>query len=449
MVIQQKIKNILPASIAKFVFGDRGMQALVVTNLFGNILRLLSNLILARLLSPEAFAIAGLAATVIFAFNMISDGGFRAFILRHTQGDEDSVLNTLWTVKLVRDFLLALLMFIFADSIAAFFDLPELSLVLQVLCLAFVIDAFVPIGMIAIERQNRVATVMYIRFLCALLSTLFMVVGVYIFNNYWPMIISMVLNHFFQVVFGYVFVGAKGTALAINRDIFKEFLGWIKYIIPSSVITLLLVQFDKVILGKTLSPVELGLYFVAFNFSSAAANFAIEYARGILQPYLSIVYRESPDQYLEKYYAKKLRVSMFLAFSIGLLSGGSYLFFDVLYDDRYLKAGYYLSILLVTPIMSLVTYSSEVSLILMGNIKATVVANVIRLIWFVGGAWFAYQWYGVAGLLFVIALTELFPALYMAFKLKRLQCIHISKELLIIISAVIGFFLSRFLAGYL
>ena len=74
---------------------DSGMQALVFTNLFGNIIRLASNLILARLLSPEAFAITGLAATVIFAFGMISDSGLRAFILKHEKGDEEYLLKTL------------------------------------------------------------------------------------------------------------------------------------------------------------------------------------------------------------------------------------------------------------------------------------------------------------------------------------------------------------------
>ncbi len=101
---------------------DKGMQALVVTNFLGNAIRLCSNLILARFLSPEDFSITGLANTIIVAFNMISDGGFRAFILRHDDGDEDKVLNTLWTVKFLRNILLAIVMFVFYGKIASFFD---------------------------------------------------------------------------------------------------------------------------------------------------------------------------------------------------------------------------------------------------------------------------------------------------------------------------------------
>lgn len=420
-------------------FKDKGTQALVVTNVLGNVVRLLSNLILARFLSPEAFAITGLASTVIFAFNMVSDGGFRAFILRHKSGDDDSVLNTLWTIKFIRNLILAALMFVFSDALAGFFEVAELALVLKVLSLGFVIDGIVPIGFISIERQNRVSAIMYITFVSTVLSTVFSIVGVYFYQNYWPIIYAMVLNYAFQAVISYLFIGGKGTAFAINVKIAKEFMGWVRYIIPSSIITLLLMQFDKVILSKNLTVEELGLYFVAFNFSSAAATFTIQYARGVLLPYMSQIYREAPEVYRERYYEKKYKLSILMAFGLGALAGGSYLFFDLLYDDRYLSAGYYLSLLLVTPIAALVTYSSEVTLILFGQVKITLVANLIRLVWFVSGALVGYQWFGTVGFLAAIALLELFPAIYMLFKLKSIGQVIVWKELIILFFAAIGF----------
>lgn len=422
---------------------DKGVQALVVTNFLGNVIRLLSNLVLARFLSPEAFAITGLASSVIFAFNMISDGGFRAFILRHKEGDEDKVLNTLWSTKLIRNMLLALLMFVFSDLIASFFAIDDLALVLKVLCLVFVIDAFLPISYISIERQNRVSTVMYLRFMSTLLSTIFSVIGVYYTQSYWPIVYSMVLNYVFQLILGYVVIGSKGTRFAFDKNIFVEFMGWAKFIIPSSIITLLLMQFDKLILGKTLTVSELGLYFVAFNFSSAAATFSIQYARSVLQPYLSIVYREAPADYKVRYYEKKMKIALLMAFSLGLLSGGSFVFFNVLYDDRYLDAGYYLSILLIMPVMALISYPSEISLILHGKLKMTLIANSIRLLWFSLAAWFGYMWLGVLGLLLSIGLIELLPSLYMIYKLKQLQLVSLSKELVIILAALLGFIISR------
>jgi O-antigen/teichoic acid export membrane protein len=442
-------KEIIKPSLIKKIsapFKDKGVQALVVTNVLGNVIRLLSNLILARFLSPDAFAITGLAATVIFAFNMISDGGFRAFILRHQCGDDDSVLNTLWTVKLLRNLVLAALLFVSSGAIATFLGIGELGSVLKILSLIFIMDGLVPIGFIAIERQNRVSVIMYITFACTVLSTIYSVIGVYYYQTFWPIIHAMVLNYVFQIIMAYIVIGSAGTAIAIDKKVFVEFLGWVKYIIPSSVITLLLVQFDKVILSKSLTLTELGLYFVAFNFSSAAATFSIQYARGVLQPYLSKIYREAPEVYLDRYYEKKLKLSILLSFLLGGLSGGSYLFFDILYDDEYLSAGYYLAILLVTPIMALITYSSEITLILFGQIKMTLVANIIRLVWFVLGAWLGYVWFGVTGLLLAIALLEVLPAVYMLCKLKVIGQVRIINECFILLSALMGFLFVRMLS---
>ncbi|MGS2718009.1 oligosaccharide flippase family protein [Eionea flava] len=430
--------NKLPLS-----FKDSGMQALVVTKLFGNVIRLLSNLLLARFLSPDAFAIFGLAFTVIFAFEMISDGGFRAFILKHKDGDEKYLLKTLWTIKLIRNAILAILLYTSSGYVAEFFMIPELSLVLKVMCLCFFAESLIPIGFIAIERQNRIARVMYVRFACMLLSVIFSVVGVYLTGSYWLVIASMVLNPTLQIILGLIFIGSHGTGFYFDRAIIFEFLHWAKFIIPSSIITLLLLQFDKVVLGRILSVSELGLYFIAFSVASAAKSFTVEYARGVLQPYLSIVYREMPEQYLEKNYGKKQKIILFIAVGLGALCGASYLFFDLLYPDEYISAGFYLSLLLVTPIMTLITYPSEVSLILYGQLKTTLIANIIRLVWFVVGAACSYFWWGAMGLLITIALVEVLPAIYMMARLYVLKAVSLSKELYIILLAFGGFIFSR------
>lgn len=441
----EKLKEKFSFGRFKMPFGDRGVRALVVTNFLGNVLRLFSNLILARFLSPEAFAITGLASTVVFAFNMISDGGFRAFILRHKLGDEDDFLKTLWTIKLLRNFILAMLLFGFSDVIASYFDMDSLGEVLQVLCLVFIVDAFLPVSFIAVERENKVSGIMYTRFFCTLLSTIYSIVGVYYYQTYWPIIQSVVLNYVLQVVFGYFFIGSKGSGLSMNKAVFIEFMGWAKYVIPSSIITLLLMQLDKVVLAKNMTVNELGLYFVAFNFSSAAAAFSIQYARRVFQPYMSMVYRQSPASFVDDYYSKRLNLSLALAFSFGFLSGSSFVFFDVLYDDRYSEAGYYLSILLVMPIMALITYPAEIALILHGKLKITLVVNVIRLVWFALAAWIGFLWLDVLGLLLAVGFIELLPAIYMSVRLKVMKIIDVFKESLIVFSAVIGFVISRLL----
>ena len=420
-------------------FKNPGVQALFITNLFSNVIRLGSNLLLARMLSPEAFAITGLAMTVIFTFNMLSDGGFKAFILRHEEGESDKLLSTLWTVKLFRDIVLAIILFFSSDTIAVFFGIPEMSLVLKVLCLNFLFEGIKPMTDLLAERRNKVATVMYLHFGCYIFSTLVTLVGVYFYRSYWAIIVGMISNMAFMAISGYLFLGANGAYISLDRKICKEFLAWAKFIIPSSIITLLLMQLDKIILGRALSVTELGLYYVAFNFSAASLTLVIQYARKVMEPYMASVYRDDPSAYADKYYAFRMKLSLLMAFAVGLLSGCSYIFFDILYDDRYVSASYYLSILLIAPVFALISYPSELCLILHGLVRMTLISNIIRLLWFILAAFTAYHFFGVFGLLLAIGLVDLPSIMYMFYKMNHMKILTFYKEVLIVISALAGF----------
>ena len=434
-----KIRIICKKAWSCFQQKDSNVKALLLTNLLGNILRLTSNLILARMLSPEVFAITGLAMSIIVALELISDGGFRGFTLRHKDGDKSDFLKTIWTIRFIRNLILATLLFFASPSIALFFDIAALDNVLKVMAFIFIIGGFIQSGYFSLERAYRVSTVLYIRFICNILSIIFMIVGVYFFRNYWPIVLSMLVNYALQVLFGYIYIGNRGTGFALNKKVYMEFFHWAKYVIPSSMITLALTQLDKVILGKKLSMTELGLYFVAFSLSVAVATLCIQYCRNVLQPFMSIVFRTEPANFSARYYEKKMKVSLVLAFGIGLLTGASTLFFDLLYDDRYLSSGYYLSYLLIPSIFILFTYSSEVLLVVRGEVKATLTTNCLRLAWLPLAMWYGYEWLGIQGLLIAISLAEMPAAIYLTIRLSKLGLLNIKKDALIFCVAAVGF----------
>ncbi len=56
--------------------------------------------------------------------------------------------------------------------------------------------------------------------------------------------------------------------------------------------------------------------------------------------------------------------------------------------------------------------------------------------------------FGVLGLLIVIAMQEGFPALYMMVRLNRLQAINIRKEIIIVVAGIAGFLIGRILVEY-
>ena len=65
-------------------------------------LRFGSNLVMTRLLVPDAFALMAIATVVMIGLTMFSDLGLKPIIIQSTRGNDAKFLNTAWTVQIIR-----------------------------------------------------------------------------------------------------------------------------------------------------------------------------------------------------------------------------------------------------------------------------------------------------------------------------------------------------------
>jgi lipopolysaccharide exporter len=422
--------------------GD-GFKVLISSTFLLNIARLAANILLALWLSPKVFALVGLTMAFVVAFEMFTDGGFKAYILRHQQGNNDDLLATVWTVKLIRGLFLGVVLFSFSHVIADNFEIANLATAIQITSLIFFIKAIEPISYLTAERNGNVAKILNIELGISLSVTLITVTLVYLTKSFWVIVWSSVLAALLRLILGFYALGNKGSYLNINGRYLRELLHWAKFIIPSSIITLLISTLDKFILGKILSVQELGLYFIAFNLATAAMGFVINYARRILEPFMANIYRDNPSEFKIILYKKKYKICVLLALCIGAGIGVGPIFFDLFYDQRYQNAAYYLGFLLIIPITGLVTYPCEVSLILHGQLRATLTMNIIRLLWLSIVCIGSFYLFGVIGILAALASIELLPMCYAIKKLYTLDLVIIKQEISIpfigLLGAIIGY----------
>jgi hypothetical protein len=68
----------------------------------GQVIRLAGNILISRLVLPEAFGIMALANVLIQGLAMFSDVGIEPALVQHRRGDEPRFYNTAWTVQVLR-----------------------------------------------------------------------------------------------------------------------------------------------------------------------------------------------------------------------------------------------------------------------------------------------------------------------------------------------------------
>src|SRR5262245_33791545 len=106
----------------------------------GLALRLISNLILTRLLLPEAFGLMALVQSVAQGMRMLTDVGVRGSVVQDPRGDERIFLDTAWTIQILRGLGISGGVVLLAWPAAAFYAEPQLRPLLQVIALTAVLD---------------------------------------------------------------------------------------------------------------------------------------------------------------------------------------------------------------------------------------------------------------------------------------------------------------------
>src|SRR5262249_53353349 len=108
----------------------------------GNLLRVATSIILARLLAPELFGIMVIVFTLRTGVELLSDVGIGQNIIYNKNAEDPDFYNTAWTLRAIRGILLWLITCAAAVPLAHFYDIPILATIVPVASFAIVLSGF-------------------------------------------------------------------------------------------------------------------------------------------------------------------------------------------------------------------------------------------------------------------------------------------------------------------
>ena len=167
-----------------------------VGHMSSQILRLVSNLIMTRLLVPEMFGVMALVTVFMIGITMFSDVGLQQNIVQSKKGEDQSYLNTAWSVQIIRGvliFVIALLLSIgllisqqqnFLPDGSVYAD-PVLPYVLAVMSFTAVLAGFNSVNLFVLNRKLLVAKVISIELLSQAIGLVIMVSVAWFWREIW------------------------------------------------------------------------------------------------------------------------------------------------------------------------------------------------------------------------------------------------------------------------
>jgi O-antigen/teichoic acid export membrane protein len=226
-------------------------------------LGIISTLILVRILTPEDFGLAAQSMMVIMFFQSLSQTGTNQFIIK-MKTVSNSQLMSAWTLNLLVRTFTALIVFVFAASIAEFIGDARLSSVLQVACLVPIIGNFLSPGTILLQKNMKFKKLSIMDITSKCISFIVTISLAYMLQNYWALILGNVAAVVTSVLVSYFIAPIVPKP---NIIYIKEQWLFTKGIFLSSVLGYLRSKADIFIISKKFGSSSVGHYSIAQEFS--------------------------------------------------------------------------------------------------------------------------------------------------------------------------------------
>lgn len=342
------------------------------------IIRLASNLILTRLLFPEAFGLMALVTVFTVGLTMFSDVGIGPSIARSPRGDDPDYLNTAWTIQVFRGFGLWMVAILLAWPVSVFYDEPQLAVLLPISGAALFIAGFDPTR---IETANRHLLMGRITLL-DLGSQIVGIVAMTLLALWWQSVMALVVGNLVSVtvrlVASNIYLPGDRNRFRWEKEAASDLITYGKWIFLSTVFGFFSLQGDRAILGKYFSLAMLGVY----NIGYFMASFPMLLGHNITGRLLIPIYREKPPGASAENFAKlrKMRFALTtgLMFLVLLMAFIGQPLIGFLYDARYVDAGAIVVLLACFQIPMVIGMSYDQAALAAGDSRGFFVVSAIK-----------------------------------------------------------------------
>lgn len=374
------------------------------------VLRMAATLVLARsFLGPELFGVVGLVGIFLAGISMFSELGIVSNIVQHARGEDPRFLNTAFTIQAGRGMLIWILAGVAAYPLARFYRLPEVLPLLIVAAVSEVIRGLTSTAVWTLTRQVKLKEITLLTLASEVVAFGVSIVWAMLSPSAWALVARTIVSVLVYAVGSHLVAKPRirfGWDRAAAKDIL-HFGGWISI---ATATYFLGSQGERLILGKYITPAELGCFSLALMIVAAPAGGINQLVSQIFLPMLSHTVRTSRPETIRDYLrSRRLFFGVALFAALGFLICGRPFVSHVL-PPKYAMTGWMLQLLGLRVALDVFAAPATSLVMAYGQTKYSAGANTTRLVLMVLGIFFAFQRYGM--LAAVIALIAAQAASY-------------------------------------
>ena len=244
------------------------------------------NMLLTRILAPEAFGTMAILMAASSIIHTVTDIGIKEALIQNPRGGEKHYLDSAWWLAFGRSVMLCAVLCVLAPWIAKFYGNAQLTSLLRVVSLTVMFDgALSSRAFVAVKefKFGKWAAINHGGAICGVVVTL---VLSFFMRNVWALVIGYGSESIGRCILSFILCPHL-PSFPWEWDAARDLLKFSRGLFGLSLLNLIFSRVDIFVLAKMYSPAELGLYTMAVYLVQTPTSFIMNMLGQTLLPTFS------------------------------------------------------------------------------------------------------------------------------------------------------------------
>lgn len=242
-----------------------------ITEVVARLVMPISNIVLARILAPEAFGIVATITMVVSFAEIFTDAGFQKYLVQHEfldEEDKDQSTNVAFWSNLSMSLLFWLIIILFRNQIAKLVGNPGMGWVLVIASISIPLAAFSSIQMALYKRDLDFKTLFKARIVGVCVPLVVTIPCALILKSFWALVIGIITRDLLNAII-LTWYSKWKPRLFYSFNKLKEMFAFSSWSVAEAISIWLTGYADIFLVGSVLNQYYLGLYKTSMSFVSS------------------------------------------------------------------------------------------------------------------------------------------------------------------------------------
>lgn len=353
----------------------------LLTEIVAKLISPITNMILARLLTPEAFGSIATITMIISFADIFTDAGFQKYIVQHDFDDDNDMrlgINVAFWSNFMLSILAVFIIVFFRHSLAEMVGEPNLASGIAVASISIILLSFSSIQMAVYKRVFDFKTLFYVRIIVSFMPLVVTVPLAFFFRSFWALIAGTLASNLVQAIV-LTWRSVWKPSFTYSKKKFSQMFSFTSWTLLESISIWLTSYIGTFIVGRTLDTYYLGLYKTSMSTVNAYMGIVTSAVMPVLFSALSRY--QNNDAEFKKTYLRFQKITAVFIMPMGV---GLYVFRDlatqILLGEKWLEASGFIGLWsLMSAITIVFSYFSSEVYRSKGKPKISLISQLIHL----------------------------------------------------------------------